>query len=304
MIDEGKDKLVDVLQDQKKVALYQLIAELPNLIALITLAVMSGSLILAVDALGSVTLMIQAWIVFAISKKLIKNESHEYDYGMGKFESFGGLIANVLLQIGLIAVLVSSILVLFEPTQPSDLLLYAIALKLVNTSIDLWLFFRQRKVNKMLSGKLIEAEHRLMIENLAFDFISLTAIAIMYIFREGVFVVYFEPVVCILYALFMIYIIIKPMKQCAYDLLDKTMDEKIQLKIMKAMTAGYELYDTFETVRTRSSGQVVYIDLLIGFNEDKTYMEVNKACEELERLVRLEVPECVVSFVITGRKTY
>jgi divalent metal cation (Fe/Co/Zn/Cd) transporter len=296
---ENDNKIVDALHKQKNVALYQLIAEAPNLIALIVLAAMSGSLILAVDALGSVTLMIQAWIVFAISKKLAKNESHEYDYGMGKFESFGGLIANILLQIGLIAVLVSSIHALFEPTHPSDILIYAIALKLVNTSIDFFLYFLQRKVNKMMSGKLVEAEHHLMKENLAFDFISLTAIAIMYIFREGVFVVYFEPVVCILYASFMIYSIIKPLKQCTYDLLDKTMDEELQFKIIRAMGAGYDLYDSFETVRTRSSGQTVYIDLLIGFDEEKTYAQIKESYEKLEKLVKAEVPNCIVSFVIT-----
>ncbi|MDR2570382.1 MAG: cation transporter [Oscillospiraceae bacterium] len=295
---ENDENIVDALQKQEKVALFQLIAEMPNLVALITLAVMSGSLILTVDALGSVTLMIQAWIVFVISKKLAKNKSYEYDYGMGKFESFGGFIANILLQIGLVAVLFSSIFVLFEPSSPSEILLYAIALKLVNTSVDVWLYIKQKKVSKMMSGKLVEAENHLMVENLAFDLISLTAIVIMYVFREGIFVVYFEPVLCIIYALYMICSIIKPLKQCAYDLLDKTMDEDIQLKIMKAMAAGYKYYDSFESVRTRSSGQKIYIDLLVGFDDNKTYIQIKNAFIELEKLVKKEVPNSIVSFVI------
>ena len=296
---KNNENAASVLKKQKNVALFQFIAELPNLTALIVLAVMSRSLILAADALGSITLIIQAWVVYAISKKLAKNESYEYDYGMGKFESFGGLIANMLLQIGLITVLVSSILVLSAPSKPSDILLYAIGIKLINTVVDIWLYLKQRKINKALSGKLVEAEDHLMKENLAFDFISLAAIAIMYIFREGVFVVYFEPVLCIIYSVFMMINIIKPLKQCAYDLLDKTMDEDIQLKIMKAMTAGYNLYDTFETVRTRSSGQQIYIDLIVGFSEEKTYAQINEAFDELEKLVKAEVPNCIVSFVIT-----
>jgi divalent metal cation (Fe/Co/Zn/Cd) transporter len=81
--------------------------------------------------------------------------------------------------------------------------------------------------------------------------------------------------------------------------LDKTIDEDIQFKIMKAMTAGYELYDTFETIRTRSSGQQVYIDLLIGFKEEKTFSQIEEAFDELEGLVKAEVPNCIVSFVMT-----
>ena len=295
----NNDKTASVLKKQQNVALFQFIAELPNLIALIVLAVMSRSLILTADALGSVTLIVQAWVVYVISRKLAKNKNHEYDYGMGKFESFGGLIANVFLQIGLVAVLVSSILILFEPSQPSDLLLYAIAVKLINTSIDILLYIKQRKINKKLSGKLVDAQDRLMKDNLAFDFISLAAISIMYLFRDSTFVLYFEPVLCIIYSISVMILIIKPLKQCAYDLLDKTIDEDLQLKIMKAMTAGYNLYDTFKTVRTRSSGQQVYIDLLIGFNEDKTFTQINEAFDELEKLVKAEVPNCVVSFVMT-----
>jgi divalent metal cation (Fe/Co/Zn/Cd) transporter len=291
--------MTDVLNKQKNVALFQFLAELPNLIALVVLAVMSRSLVLAADALGSVTLIIQAWVVYVISRKLAKNKSHEYDYGMGKFESFGGFLANIFLQIGLVTVLASSILVLFTPSKPSDILLYAIAIKIINTSIDIWLYLKQRKINKTLSGKLTDAQDHLMKENLAFDFISLAAIAIMYIFREFAFVVYFEPVLCIIYSVCMMVVILKPLKQCAYDLLDKTIDEDIQLKIMKAMTTGYYLYDTFETIRTRSSGQQVYIDLLIGFKEEKKYAEIKEAFDELERLVKAEVPNCIVSFVMT-----
>jgi len=299
VLNENNEKTVSVLEKQKKVALYQFLAELPNLAALIILAVMSNSLILAADALGSVTLSIQAWVVYVISKKLAKNKSYEYDYGMGKFESFGGFIAHLLLQIGLLIVLLSSIAGLSAPSKPSDLLLYAIGIKVINTIVDMWLYLKQRKISKTASGKLVEAQDHLMKENLVFDFVALAAIAIMYIFREGVLVVYFEPVVCIIYAFIMIIAIIKPLKQCAYDLLDKTMDEDIQLKIMKAMTAGYGLYDTFKTVRTRSSGQQVYIDLLIGFEEEKTFAQINEAFDELERLIKAEVPNCIVSFVIT-----
>jgi divalent metal cation (Fe/Co/Zn/Cd) transporter len=294
-----KEDNISILKKQKNVALFQFLAELPNLAALIVLAVMSRSLILTADALGSVTLTIQAWVVYVISGKLAKNESYEYDYGMGKFESFGGFIANLLLQVGLITVLVSSILVLFQPSKPSDILLYAIGIKIINTMVDVVLYMKQRKINKKLSGKLIDAEDHLMKENLAFDFISLTAIAIMYIFREGVLVVYFEPVLCIIYSIFMMISIVKPLKQCAYDLLDKTMDEDMQLKIVKALTAGYEFYDSFQTVRTRSSGQVVYIDLLVEFNDDKSYAQIKESFNELESMIKEEVPNCVVSFVIT-----
>ncbi|MCL2663477.1 MAG: cation transporter, partial [Oscillospiraceae bacterium] len=214
------DYNASMLIKQKNVALVQLLAELPNLIVLVVLAVMSRSLILVADALGSVTLVVQAWVVYEISRKLAKNKNHEYDYGMGKFESFGGFIANLLLQIGLVTVLVSSIIVLSSPIKPSDILIYAIAVKTINTCIDMWLYLKHRRISKTLSGKMTDAQDRLLKDNLAFDFIALAAISIIYIFREGVFVLYFEPILCIIYSVVLMIIIWKPLKQCTYDLLD------------------------------------------------------------------------------------
>ena len=295
----NNEKTTNALKKQKTTVLLLFFAKLPTLIALVALAVMSRSLILTVNALSSLTVVLQAWIIFVIAGKLVKNESHEYDYGMGKFESLGGFIINLFLYIGLIAIVISSVLILFEPSKPGDLLLFAVAVKMVDTATDVWLLLRQRKISKTASGKLTDAANHVMKDNLMFDSISLVAIAVLYLLREFTFAMYFEPMLCIAYSVYMMIFLIKPIKQCAYDLLDKTMDKNIQLKIMRAMTAGYGLYDTFQTVRTLSSGQVVYIDLLVGFKDEKTYAQIKEAFDELEKLVKTEVPNCVVSIVMT-----
>ncbi|MDR2546322.1 MAG: cation transporter [Lachnospiraceae bacterium] len=298
---EYKGSTQEALKKQKNVALTQFFLEFPNLAALIVFAVMGRSLILFADAVGSLALLMQTWIVFVISKKLAKNESLEYDYGLGKFESFGGLITNILLYIGLIVVLFSSFYVILSPIRPSDVLLLAIILKVINTSFDVWLLFRQRIVSKMAEGKLIDAQNHVLAENLVFDIISLSAIIILYVFRDYTFAVYFEPALCIIYSIFMMISIVKPLKACIYDLLDKTSDEDIQLKIMKALAGGNDYYDSFDSVRTRSSGQTIHIDLLIGFSEDRTYTEINAALTILEELITKEIPNSVVSIVLTNK---
>ena len=289
----------EALKKEQNVALIQFVNELINLAVLIVLVAMSRSLILMTGAVSSVSLLIQAWVVFIISKRLVKNESFEYDYGMGKFESFGGFIANLLMMVGLVAVLCSSVIVLFNPSEPSDILLWAIIVKVMSASINILMFYKQRKINKMASSMLIEAEDHVIRKNLVFDFIALSAIIVLYIFREIPIFAYFELMLCIVYSIIMIIKLVHPLKICAYDLLDKTLDESLQLKVMKAMVKGENLYEHFQTVRTRSSGQRVYIDLLIGFSDDKPFEEVINALNELDSLVKQEIPNCVVSIVLT-----
>jgi len=295
---EYEENIRNALVKEQRVALVQFLNELINLTVLLVLVMMSRSLILMTGAVGSVSLLIQAWVVFAISKRLVKNESYEYDYGMGKFESFGGFIANLLMLIGLAAVFCSSVIVLFNPVGPSEILLWAIIIKVIGTGIDIYLFVTQRKINKMASSRLIDAEDHVIRKNLAFDFIALFAIAVLYIFRAVPVFAYLELVLCIVYSVIMIIKLVHPLKQCAYDLLDKTLDEDIQLKIMKAMAAGNDLYESFETTRTRSSIQRIYVDLLIGFNKDKTYVEITETLKKLDELIKAEIPNSVVSIVL------
>ena len=296
---EYEGNIRNALIKEQGVALFQFINESISLTALVILAVMSRSLILMTGAVGAVSLLVQAWVVFSISKRLVKNESFDYDYGMGKFESFGGLIANLLMLIGLIAVLCSSAIALFNPAGPSEILVWAIIVKIIGAIINVCLFIRQRKINKIASSMLIDAEDHVIRKNLVFDFIALFTITILYIFREIPVFAYLEPVLCILYSIFMIYKLVHPLKLCAYDLLDKTLDEAIQLKLMKAMAAGNDLYEFFDTIRTRSSGQRIYVDLLIGFNKDKTYEEITESLKKLEELIKSEIPNCVVSIVLS-----
>jgi len=199
----------------------------------------------------------------------------------------------------LIAVLFTAIIALFNPSQPDELLLWAALAKGVNTLIDIIMLFKQKKINLLASSKLFEAEEHVLRKNISFGFIALSAIAALYIFRNFQGTVYVEMILCLVYSIIMIIKLIKPLKLCAYDLLDKTLDEDIQLKVMKAIAAGHDKYEHFETVRTRSSGQRVYIDLLIGFDKNKTFEEVTKAVDELEALVKIEIPNCVVSIVLT-----
>jgi len=296
---ENKENMLIALNKEKKVALIQFLNELLNLFAFLILVIMSSSLLLLAGAVGSISLLIQAWVVYAISKKLEKNKSYDYDYGMGKFESFGGFLANLLMLIGLIAVLCFSALIFFNPVGSGEFLLWAIIVKLVCTTIDVLLFAEQRKINKLASGKLIEAEDHVIRKNLVFDFIALSAIVIVYLFRNVSFLIHFEVVLCTIYAVIMIIRLIKPLKECAYDLLDKTSDEEIQLKIMRAMAAGDTQYESFRTVRTRTSGQAVYVDILIGFDDNKTYAEITKTLETLDKLITEEIPNCIVSIVLT-----
>ncbi len=287
-------------KDQTRVALISFILELPNILLMLFLTITSGSLILMMDTIDTLSNGIQSYTFFNLSKKCQKSGRFEYDYGMGKFESFGTLISSTLLYLGLIATILSSFWAFFHIIHPKDVLIYAILLKLVNVFIDVFVCRSQYKINKSATSSLISSGFALAKKNLMFDSITLVTISLSFFFRKGDFVVYLEPAICILMAAYLLFDNFKPFRAAVHDLLDKTVDENLQFKILKALSSGYDLFDDFHGVRTRNSGNIIYIDLLIEFQDDKTYAQIKEAIIELESLVQKEIPNSDVTVVFSN----
>ncbi|MDR0454859.1 MAG: cation transporter [Deferribacteraceae bacterium] len=283
---------------QERISLIELLLELPNIIAITTLALLSGSLILALDAFESLGNVMQAGISGALSKKLQSSDKFKYDYGMGKIEAFGGFLATAFLFVGLLVVLMVSIRRLIEPSVLGDSLFLAIFVKIINVSIDVWLYIKQLKLTKSINSSFIRSNLVLALKSLVFDTVSLTTISVAYFFRSESWIVYVEPIVCIFCIAFLAYGGVKIIKETTSDLLDKTLDEAEQMQILKCMSKIFLGIKGFGGIRSRRSGHRVYIDLMVTFDNDKTYAEIYKEMETFDIAVNEIIPDSVTAIVI------
>jgi divalent metal cation (Fe/Co/Zn/Cd) transporter len=294
----NKNNTNDSFKSQQKVAFLSLLSELPNVAAQLCLAVFSGSLIIALDAVDSVSNFLQAGLSFSLSKKLRGDASFKYDYGMGKIEAFGGLVSALFLYLGLAAVSGASIYALFHPGAPREALLLAIFLKIINVSIDAFLLYRQMKTVKGIDGSFIESNKLLLKKNLIFDSSVLLIVVLSFLFRDVPAFAYFEPVMCLVCAGYVAVYNFRIIRDAAADLLDKTLDEKTQLKILKCVSTIWNDVEEFKGVRTRRSGHIVYIDLMVSFKGGSCYSEIYKSYETFDSAVKEFLPGSVTAVVI------
>ena len=91
---------------------------------------------------------------------------------------------------------------------------------------------------------------------------------------------------------------IKPIKEAVSDLLDSTADEETQRKILRCIGPVYNSFEEFRGIRTRQSGETIYVDLLIGFSPDKPYSEIEEILTVFSNLIHTELPEGKVSIVL------
>jgi cation diffusion facilitator family transporter len=295
---EHKNDVKDAFKSQQKVAFIGLLSELPNLIAVSVSAVLSGSLMLALDAFDSFCNTSQTFLSFFLSKKLQGDDSFKYDYGMGKIEAFGSFASSMFLFIGLAVVLTASVFSFINPSKPEEALLFAICVKIINVAIDIWLLRKQMKTVIGAHSEFIESNVMLLKKNLAFDSVTLLTIAISYIFRAIPEIVYLDPIVCVGCVLYIGTLNVKIIKESASDLLDKTLEEKTQMQILKCVSKIWGDIDGFHGVRTRRSGHIIYIDLMVSFDPNKSYSAIYKAYETFDLLIKEILPSSVSSIII------
>ena len=292
----------DPYQNQQKVSLLSFLAELPNFVAVTASAVVSGSLIVWMDFVDSFCNVLNSGFVAVLSRKLRRDLKYEYNYGVGKIEAISSLACDGILLCGLILMLISSVNDLISPKEPSGLLIYVVALKVINVAFDTVFLKAQHKIKKETKTPIAVTEFHASLKSFLFDAVALVSILICWIFRDIRAVWYFSPVICIALSVWFFVGAIQRAGESVRILTDRTLSEAEQMKIMSVLSGFHDRYERFEFLSTRMSGNTAYIDLKLRFGSDTTYGEIKALCAEIAAKMKEQIEDCRVCIVIDGDK--
>ena len=288
----------DTFKSQQKASLAAFLIDFPDSIFLALVSFFSGSFIVALDAFESFSNALQDGLSFILSKVMLRDSRFKYDYGRGKIDAFGSLIASVVMYIGIVCILVGAVHGFFFPKAPGGIIFFAILIKISHIVFDIYLLRKQLNVAKKGDSALVKSAVILQKKSLIFDVVLFVAVTIMFIFREFSYIVYFEPVVCILCAIYIAFQNTKQMKNAVSDLLDKTLDEETQVKILKCFSTIFPQIKEFSAIRTRRSGHIIYIDLLVSFEDNATYNEIRSAFDIFRDELSKELDDFKLAIII------
>lgn len=285
-------------KSQQKVSFISFLSELPNFFAVFVSAIFSGSLIVWMDFVDSLGNVINAGFVTLLSRKLRRDLKYEYNYGIGKIEAISSLCCNGILICGLIFMLISSVNDLISPKQPSGVLIYVVALKVINVAFDSYFLAVQYKIKKNNRNTLTVSQFQASLKSFSFDAIALVSILVCWLFRDLNIVWYFSPVICIALSLFFFAETVLNARESIGILTDRTLPEKEQMKILNVMSQFYDRYEDFVFISSHISGETVYIDLRLVFNEETTFAEIRNLHSEISDAMRKEIENSKVSIVV------
>ena len=285
-------------KQQQNLSIAQLLAELPSFVAVLVSAILSRNLLVYIDLLDSSMYLISLVLIVLLSKKLTKDLRYEYNYGVGKIEAIASLLCDGMGCFGLLITLGFSVQAIIFPEQPSDFVIAVVGLKVINVSFDTAFFVKQRKITKIHSSAISNANYAEALSALLFDSVALVSLFVMWLLRNNPIGGYISPVVSIFVAIYLMSGYVKRIRQALTELTDKTLPEEEQMKILSILTRHYDSYSQVHSVNSHKSGDCIRIDMHLSFERNTSFEEILTLKKQMQDELDSQFGNCIVNIIV------
>ena len=285
-------------KQQQNLSIAQLLAELPSFVAVLVSAILSRNLLVYVDLLDSSMYLISLVLIVVLSKKLTKDLRYEYNYGVGKIEAIASLLCDGMGCFGLLITLGFSVQAIIFPEQPSDFVIAVVGLKVINVSFDTAFFVKQRKITKIHSSAISNANYAEALSSLLFDSVALVSLFVMWLLRANPIGGYIAPIVSIFVVIYLMFGYVKRIRQALTELTDKTLPEEEQMKILSILTRHYDCYSQVHSVNSHKSGDCIRIDMHLSFERNTSFEEILTLKKQMQDELDSQFGNCIVNIIV------
>lgn len=295
----------ELSRQQEKAVRLNLILDLLTLTPVIAVAVLANSMLLMSDIFEyakSITSSLIAWYVL---RRVVKGDVGGYDYGLGKLEALGGLAASAIMLSGIAVMGVVTSWRLLHPEEVNaGFSLIGLGLQAAGLGINGWLWRRNFALAQRAYSPLIDAQWRANRADTLANGGVLVGLGLTLTLQDYAWSIYIDPLCALIALAASTGAFIGLLRRCVQDLSDKTLEETLQIKVLKRLAEYYEGYESFHGVRSRRVGSKVYIELMLGFHPDKTVGEVMDTVYHLTADLAEDIPGSEVNVVLTKREDW
>ena len=267
---------------------------IPDIIA----AVLSGSIVLFADAVKCANEIIATFFAYLVIRRMAKGGAGAYDYGMGKLETITSVVTGGVMFVSLVIVF---IIALYRVAVPAELVhdgvYLGIVLMVMGVSMNSWLWMKNYRFNQREPSPIMDSQWRLFRAKAFADFSVLVALIASMELSAYSWSLYIDPLASFVIAGFLLFSGYRVITSSLPDLLDKTLDEELQMVIVRHLAVFFDDYTALHGVRSRRSGSNVYIEIFLEFDGEKKMCEVQEIINRIKSSLEAHIPKSSVSIV-------
>ncbi len=233
------------------------------------------SAVLLADFLKTALEFIAVLMAWLAMRRLARGAGDAYDYGIGKLENLSSLIVAALMALVFLVITVNAVRGLMSPSHVGGIgVAISLAAQLVFGTINAWLWRRSRLAAQAEESPLMASQAKLFFTKLFGNVFIFLSLSLSLALADQAWSVYIDPIASLVIAGSILASAVGVFSSSVYDLLDGTLEEKDKLDIMRELVLHFERYDVLYGVRSRRSGNRVFIDIHVGYAAERRIGDV------------------------------
>ena len=270
-------------QQKERSILLGVILGLFGLVTGLFAALSANSTAILSEVLKNAGLTIAVLLSWLSLRKVRVGKTEGYNYGYGKLENFSGLIVAVVM-------IVSFFLILYHTVER-----FQTRIEMHPVGVDIGLVFsvialicsiamwnHDYHLAKKEHSPVMESLWRLYRSKTITTGVVILSLLLSVVFRNHGWSLYIDPVGSIIVSMFLAYSIYSVSSQSMYDLLDRALEESLQLVILRELASHFNEYEALHGIRSRRTGGNVYIEIFLEFEDERKMSEVQQIIDSIK----------------------
>jgi cation diffusion facilitator family transporter len=239
--------------------------------------------------------VVMSWVTF----RLVRGRDRtRYAYGIGKLENLISLLIALLMAGSACFIGWSSWQRLLHP-HPIEGGWMGWAVFVVYSLISLGIALMHRRADRQQPSPLLQLQVRLYVSKALFDALMASALGLSLTWPEASWTTYLDPLAAMCGVAFMMYNVWSTTESSVHDLLDVTINEQMQIQILECLVRHFDRYTGLHGIRTRRSGPLVFVDILLQFDPEAKMAEVEQHVTAIEHDIRSTLGHSQISIVLS-----
>ncbi|MDD1683315.1 MAG: cation diffusion facilitator family transporter [Methanoregula sp.] len=287
--------------DKQRTVLISLVVDfilwLPDIVA----AILSMSIVLLADAVKCANEILATFFSYLTLRKMAKGGAGAYDYGMGKFETMTSVVTGGVMFVSLALVFFAAIdRIVYPASIVHEGAYLGLILMVIGVCMNTFLWKKNERMFLKEPSPIMDSQWRLFRTKAISDFSVLLSLIFSIALSRYALSFYIDPVASFFIAGVLFFSGIRVIRSSLPDLLDRTLDEELQMVIVQHLAAFFNDYSALHGVRSRRSGSNVYIEIFLEFDGEKRMCEVQQIIDRIKASLEAEIPKSKVSIVPTS----
>ena len=266
-------------------------------------AATSNSVAVIADLMATIFEWLAVVFAWLTLRRLSKKGEFTFDYGYGKLENLVSIIIAILMFMSLSLVGLNAVRRFADPQPISGFGVWlTVVAHGVYLGINGFLCRRTHLSWKVDPSTLLEAQRRLFAVKAFCNTCMIIALSSAMFLSKYPASMYIDPAMSLVIAVSMFLGAYRIVNQNLGALLDHTLEESLQLLIVRELAHFFHEYTALHGVRSRRSGNQVFVELFLEFDKERTMGDVQGTISEMKKSLESVIPRCEVCIVPSTQK--